>query len=586
MKPCRAELDIIVPMRLLTKGALFVPLLFQTLLAQAPQQPPKEPKEPTEQQKEEIESGIPITSELVRKTCSPCHKVDEKLRMSRISWRRTTPEGWEQTIKRMISLNNLKMEPADAREILRYLSNHLGLAPEEARPAAFEVEKRMIEYKYTANKDAEEVCIKCHSMGRVISQRRSKSEWELLIAMHRGYYPLSDFQAFRRGGPPQTTPGPDGRPPDNRHPMDKVIPHLSEALALKTPEWSAWSANMRAPKLAGRWAFSGYQTGKGFFYGVTTIRATEKEDEFQTETRYVRAKTGDVFTRQGKSIVYTGFQWRGRSFAGAPDKDPLREVMFLDRTQRELTGRWFTGAYDEIGIDVTLRRIGNDPLVLGLERAALQTGGTREVQIHGANFPADLAAAAIDFGPGVSVKRVVSATPDLAKVEVEVAKDAVIGPRDVGVAGALREGAAVVYDKIDGIKVRPQAGMARVGGINFPKQFQQFDAIAFSNGPDGKPDTKDDLNLGPIDVTWSIDEYTATFEDDDKAYVGVIDDNGLFTPNVDGPNPKRKNNADNYGDVWVVATLKLPDGKILRARAHLLVTVPLYIKFDQPEVAQ
>lgn len=585
MKLPRAEPDIIVPMRLLTKGALFVPLFFQ-LLAQPPQQPPKEPKEPTEQQKEEIESGIPISSELVRKTCSPCHKVDEKLRMSRISWRRTTPEGWEQTIKRMISLNNLKMEPADAREILRYLSNHLGLAPEEARPAAFEVEKRMIEYKYTANKDTEEVCIKCHSMGRVISQRRSKSEWELLIAMHRGYYPLSDFQAFRRGGPPQTTPGPDGRPPDNRHPMDKVIPHLSEALALKTPEWSAWSANMRAPKLAGKWAFSGYQTGKGFFYGVTTIGATDKEDEFQTETRYVRSKTGDVFTRQGKSIVYTGFQWRGRSFAGTPDKDPFREVMFLDRTQRELSGRWFTGAYDEIGIDVTLRRIGNDPLVLGLERAALQTGSTREIQIHGANFPANLSASAIDFGPGVSVKRVVSATPDLARVEVEVAKDAVIGPRDVGVAGAIREGAAVVYDKIDGIKVRPQAGMARVGGINFPKQFQQFDAIAFSNGPDGKPDTKDDLNLGPIDVTWSIDEYTATFEDDDKAYVGVIDDNGLFTPNVDGPNPKRKNHADNYGDVWVVATLKLPDGKILRARAHLLVTVPLYIKFDQPEVAQ
>ncbi|HYL75704.1 MAG TPA: quinohemoprotein amine dehydrogenase subunit alpha [Bryobacteraceae bacterium] len=572
-------------MRLLTKGALFVPLFFQ-LLAQPPQQPPKEPKEPTEQQKEEIESGIPITSELVRKTCSPCHRVDEKLRMSRISWRRTTPEGWEQTIKRMISLNNLKMEPAAAREILRYLADHLGLAPEEARPAAFEVEKRMIEYKYAANKDTEDVCSKCHSMGRVISQRRSKSEWELLIAMHRGYYPLSDFQAFRRGGPPQTTPGPDGRPPDNRHPMDKVIPHLTSALALTSPEWSAWSANMRAPKLAGRWAFSGYQTGKGFFYGVTTVRATDKEDEFQTETRYVRAKTGDVFTRQGKSIVYTGFQWRGRSFAGAPDRDPLREVMFLDRTQRELTGRWFTGAYDEIGIDVTLRRIGNDPLVLGLERAALQTGSTREMQIHGANFPSNLAASAIDFGPGVSVKRVISVTPDLARVEVEVAKDAVIGPRDVGVAGAIREGAAVVYDKIDGIKVRPQAGMARVGGINFPKQFQQFDAIAFSNGPDGKPDTKDDLNLGPVDVTWSIDEYTATFEDDDKAFVGVIDDNGLFTPNVDGPNPKRKNHADNYGDVWVVATLKLPDGKILRARAHLLVTVPLYIKFDQPEVAQ
>jgi quinohemoprotein amine dehydrogenase len=183
------------------------------------------------------------------------------------------------------------------------------------------------------------------------------------------------------------------------------------------------------------------------------------------------------------------------------------------------------------------------------------------------------------------VKRVLSATPELAKVEVEVAKTAGIGPRDIGVAGMYREGAAVVFDKIDAIKVRPQAGMARVGGIRFPKEFAQFEAVAYSNGADGKPDTKDDLDLGPIDVAWSIEEYTATFDDDDKQYVGTIDDNGLFTPNVDGPNLKRKNHADNYGDVWVIATYKLPDGRTLRARGHLLVTVPLYILFDQPEVA-
>ncbi len=568
-------------MRVLTVCAVFAAVLF----AQQ-QTTPKESKEPTEKEKEEIDSGIAIASELVRKTCSPCHKVDEKQRLSRISWRRTTPEGWEETIKRMISLDGLKLEPADAREILKYLADNLGLAPEEARPAAFEVEKRMIEYKYTAHKDAEEVCTKCHSMGRVISQRRSKTEWELLIAMHRGYYPLSDFQAFRRGGPPQTQPGPDGRPPDNRHPMEKVIPHLTDAFPLKTPEWSAWYPNMRAPKLAGRWAFSGYQPGKGFFYGVTTIKPSAKDDEFLTETRYTRVKTGEVVNRQGKAIVYTGFQWRGRSYTGSSDKDGLREVMFLDRNQRELSGRWFTGAYDETGIDVTLRRIGADPIVFGLDRIALQTGATREVQIHGMSFPANISPPAIDFGPGVTVKRVVSATLDLLKVEVEVAKNAAIGPRDVAVAGVNREAAAVVYDKIDSIKVRPQAGMARVGGTNFPKQFQQFEAVAYNNGADGKPDTKDDLNLGTVDVTWSIEEFTATFDDDDKQYVGTLDDNGLFTPNVDGPNPKRKNRADNYGDVWVVATLKLPDGKVLRARAHLLVTVPLYIKFDQPEVAQ
>ena len=559
-------------------------LLGQSLLAQKTPAPPA-PKEPTEKEKEEIDSGIPIASDAVRKACSPCHKADEKGRLTRISWRRTTPEGWEFTIKRMIGLNGLKIEPAEAREVLKYLANNLGLAPEEARAAAFEVEKRSDDYHYS-DKDVDGVCSKCHSLGRVISQRRSKGEWELLIAMHRGYYPLSDFQAFRRGGPPQTTPGPDGRPPDNRHPMEVVIPKLTEGLPLKTPEWSAWSANMRTPKLEGRWAFSGYQTGKGPYYGEMTIKPGANPDEFVTETQYVAVRSGRKVTRTGKALVYTGFQWRGRSHEGAADQDGLREVMFLDRNQRDLTGRWFTGAYEETGVDVKLVKIGSDPVVLGLDRSALQSGGTRTVRIYGANFPANITPSMLDFGRGITVLRVVSSAPDRIEAEVEVAKDAANGPRDVSVSGEVREAAAVVYDRIDAIKVRPQAGMARVGGANFPKQFQQFEAVAFHNGADGKPDTKDDLNLGPIDVTWSVEEYTATFDDNDKDYVGTLDDNGLFTPNIDGPNPKRPRNANNTGDVWVVATYKLPDGKVLRARAFLLVTVPLYVRFDQPEVAQ
>src|SRR5205823_2320911 len=180
-------------------------------------------------------------------------------------------------------------------------------------------------------------------------------------------------------------------------------------------------------------------------------------------------------------------------------KDGWREVMFLDRSQRELTGRWFTGGYEETGIDVTMTRIGNDPVVLGIDRRALPTGSTQEVSIYGANFPARVDAAAIDFGRGISVKRIVSASTGRIRLEVDVAKDAAPGPRDISVAGTVRPAAAVVYDKIDAIKVTPQAGMARVGGINFPKQLQQFEAVAFHNGADGKPDTKDDLNLGPID---------------------------------------------------------------------------------------
>jgi len=174
------------------------------------------------------------------------------------------------------------------------------------------------------------------------------------------------------------------------------------------------------------------------------------------------------------------------------------------------------------------------------------------------------------------------------KLELDIAKDAAIGPRDVFVAGASLAGGAVVFDKVDAIKVRPLAGMARVGGINFPKQLQQYEAIGYSNGQDGKPDTKDDLDLGPVEVVWGIEEYTATFGDEDKTYVGTLDDNGLFTPNVDGPNPDRRLRGNNVGDVWVVATYKPPsdvkDAKQIRARAHLVVTVPLYMRWLQ-EVA-
>ena len=79
--------------------------------------------------------------------------------------------------------------------------------------------------------------------------------------------------------------------------------------------------------------------------------------------------------------------------------------------------------------------------------------------------------------------------------------------------------------------------------------------------------------------TWTVEEYTATFDDHDKEYVGKLDANGLFTPNVDGPNPKRRGNGNNVGDVWVVATYKTAEGKTaVAARAHLLVTMPLYVR--------
>src|SRR5438105_10843202 len=514
------------------------------------QQPPASAPAADPDKKDE---GIPVTSALARQRCSSCHRADDQGRMTRISYRRSTPEGWEETIKRMVSLNDVKLEPSDARDIVRYLADYHGLAPEEVQPGAFEGERRAIDYKYAADKDTEETCIKCHSFGRVMLQRRTKAEWELLLAMHRGYYPLVDFQAFRRGGPPprDQQPGPDGRPPDNRHPMDKAIAHLTTAFPLTTPEWSAWSATMRPPRLQGKWALAGTELGKGPVYGIVTIAPQGSADtgDFTTETTFTYARSGKTVTRPGRPIVYTGFQWRGKS-------DDFRDVLSIDRDWRRATGRWFSGAYDEFGVDVRLVRVGADPVVLGTAEQRIRSGGAaQDVHIFGANLPAQISAADLNFGPGVTVDRVVGAAPDRLTVAVTVAANATAGRRAVYVAGASGEAEVAVYSAIDFIKVLPQAGLARVGGVNFPKQFQPFEAVAFANGPDGKPNTKDDIDLGLVDPTWSIEEFTATYDDDDKDFVGTIDAaTGLFTPNIDGPNPKRKHGTNNYGDVWVVAS--------------------------------
>src|SRR5262245_390186 len=564
-------------------GFAFLAALFLVSRASAqPQPPPAQGAAATTQNE-----GIPVQSDLVRSRCGSCHRSDDKGRMSRISYRRATPENWEKTIKRMVTLNKVNLDPADARNILKYLADHQGLAPEEERPIAFELERRMVEYTYAADKETADTCGSCHSIARVLSERRTKEEWELLIAMHRGYYPLVDNQpmnsgqGFRRQRALQTEPGQDGRPPDNRHPMDKAIEHLSKALPLTTADWSTWSAAMQTPKVAGRWAISGTAAGKGAVYGTVTITAdSSAPDSFTTETRYTVARSGETVTRTGKALIYTGYQWRGRG-AAAGATEPWREVLFIERDWKNMWGRWYTGAYDETGIDVKLVRLSSEPIVFGTSVTALKTSSSKTaVKIFGANLPASVRAEDIAVGQGVTA-RVVSARPDEIALEVDVAANAPVGPRDVSVAGTVKPSALVVYDKIDGIKVLPLAGMARVGGAVFPKQLQQFEAVGVNYGLDGKPDTPDDLNLGLVTVKWSVEEYTATFGDDDAQFVGSIDQNGLFTPNVDGPNPKRSGNRNNIGDVWVVAELVDADAKPvpkqMRARAHLLVTVPLYM---------
>jgi len=542
---------------------------------------------------EESEEGIPVTDALTISKCGTCHTKDAKGNLSRLSWIRTTPEGWSQAIKRMVRQNGLQISPTDARSIIKYLASDHGLAPEEAKPVMYMTEHRIVDETLIPNEAVRGGCASCHAFGQPMQWRRSKADWKLLQNLHVALYAQAEVM-YRR---PASAAGQEGPPdPNDRGPTqaDAALDFLSKNATLHTPEWEAWRARMRTPQLAGKWLVTASAPGKGRFVGEMTVEPGAGKDEFKTSVVLTSLKDGSTLKRTGSGIVYAGYAWRGRS-QGKPSaklddlNSEAREALWIAPNQASAEGRWYWGEYQEFGFDVKLVRA-SGPAVTAVAPYALKAGSQAvPVKIYGAGLPAGLAAGDIHLGSGVTVTKVVSATASEVDVQVDVAADATSGPRDAEVKGAVLERAVPVFHKIDYIKVTPETALAHLGSDVHPKGYQQFEAIGYENGPDGKPNTADDVALGPVDVDWKVEEFLAVYNDDDKAFVGQLGPTALFTPASDGPNPKRKFSRNNYGDVWVVATAKTEKdkfGKPLSGRAYMVVTVPSYQRWDQPEVSQ
>lgn len=559
---------------------------------------------------EKGEEGIPVTEPLVISRCGTCHQKDEKGNLSRISWIRTTPEGWEEAIKRMVRLNGLTIEPAEARSILKYLATYHGLSPEEAKPFMYIPEHR-IQDEVIPNENIRGTCNNCHALGKALSWRRSKEDWKLLANMHVAFFPQAEA-AFRRNPMADAAGGRGGRggaatptaaatPAGGAtapQPIDETIDFLGQNYGLHNPQWANWQARMRPARLAGKWVLSAWLPGKGRYTGEMLIEAGAAENEFKTTTTLKSVKDGSKIVRTGTSLVYSGYSWRGRTKSAAlrpnatpddPNQD-IREVMWVSPDQSSAEGRWFWGYYQEFGFDVKMFRATGAPVLLTTDLPSLKTGAQNaRLRILGEALPANLAAADLDLGTGVTVKRIVSHTAAEIVAEVDVADKAVSGKRDIAIPGAVMQSAFAVYDHVDYIKVTPETSIARLGGDVHPKGYQQLDAVGYQRGADGKPNTADDVELGPVEVSWSVEEFYAVYGDDDKEFVGTLNSTGFFTPSLDGPNPQRKFKRNNYGDVWAVATAKNEkdkDGKPLVGKSYLIVTVPLYIQWDQPEVAK
>jgi quinohemoprotein amine dehydrogenase len=540
------------------------------------------------------EGGIPVTSDLVRNACGACHEQDDEGRMTRISYERKTPEAWELTLKRMMRTGRVQLSPEQAKHVVRYLSDEHGLAPAEARAVLYRAEKRPT-LETPVTDEVGETCDRCHQASQYLTQRRSKEEWHLLKGMHLGYYPIIEYQTFR--GPAPGERGPDDAPrssssgaaaaspapDDERWRVDRVLDVLAEKYGLETAEWKEFQAKRSPVDLSGRWLLTTHQPTKGPVSGTFTFE--KSVDGYSTRAELVLAD-GTTERRTGRGVLYTDLTWRGRS-EGATLQD-RREVLALSDDGSALEGRFFRGEYGELGLDVRLVRLGSDARVgVVVPRAVASPASgtaTASVRILGANFPASVAPSSLDFGPGVRVSRVRSQAPDRIELDLEVSADAPAGRRHVRVGAAAALDAFAVYRSIDYVEVRPREGLARTGGGAIAKQFIQFEAVGFANGPDGDPLTADDVELNPVSPEWSLEEYHVIHEDEDLRFVGAIDQNGYFTPAIDGPNPERKHKTNNMGDVWAVATWTPPGAsRPIRGRAHLIVAPPIYTYWDFKE---
>jgi quinohemoprotein amine dehydrogenase len=501
----------------------------------------------------QADAGIPVTDALVRAKCGSCHAADERGNMQRLSWSRATPEGWQASIKRMVTENGVAMTPTEGRAIVKYLSARHGLAPDEARPVMYAVERRTRDEAGTVNEALIDACTKCHQAARALSWRRTPEEWKQFVERHAARYQVASSAA--------------------------AIAALAEAAPLHTPAWAAWTARAQAPALAGRWLVTAHLPGHGNFRGEMEVAAIGP-DEFTTRTQLRAVDGPTVLTRTGRGLAFAGTAWRGRSSGstpagGAPD-DPsndAQEAMLIAADGNSAAGRWFWGQYQELGFDVTLRRPATEATLLLVEPPSLKIGSRgNRIRLIGEAFPTQVTAADLSAGPGATVRRIVSSTPGEIVAEVDIAGDAAPGRRTVSFRSSTLEGALAIYDRVDYLKVVPDSSLAAFGNQTYPRGFQQFEAIAYHRGADGKRRTADDVALGPVPAVWSMKTFYE-IDQNKQDHVGTLTQGGFFTPAATNP-------GANY-DVWIIATAADAgaDATPLVGKSYLVVTVPTY-SFD------
>jgi len=487
---------------------------------------------------------------LISDHCSGCHMASEDGTFSRISYIRKTPEGWDMSIARMMIFHGLEIEAQDRRALVKFLSDTQGLALSETAAHRDILEQKHNVIEKGADPDLMAMCARCHTYARPALQRRDKQEWQNLVHMHLGQWASIEYQMLARER--------DWR----ADALGPVSDKLAKLYPLKTAAWTDWKTT-KWNDMAGEWRITGHEAGSGDFQGVMHVAALG-DDKYQVNYDLVSPE-GKAVTGTGKSIVYTGYEWRGTSLIGG---EKYREIWAASTDGTHMAGRIFKKDHPETGSSITAwRKTPKAHGIMTIVPSSLRVGIDTEMTINGLNLSGDVTI------PGAKVT-VISASADLITLQATATGD-VMGPVQVSVGQDQAPQPVALYAQVDFLKVTPEYGISRVGGGGgaIPKVMSQFEATGYSFGPDGLAGTADDVRLGILPVTWAVDNYSpAAAQMQDAKYAGHITDKGNFIPAIAGPNPERKYGTNNAGDLKVIATYG--DGtRILTAQAHLIATV-------------
>lgn len=504
----------------------------------------------------------PGGQDLVNTNCMGCHlPTDEGL--SRISYQRKTPEGWEMTINRMQKIHGLNISnqhiPTDAsamHTLVKHLSDTQGLAPSETDGVRY-----LLEHDLNREEDFEplisETCGRCHSGARVALQRRSEKEWNYLVDFHLGQWPSTEYSLYGR----------------DRNWLkiarEEVVPKLAKDYPLKNAAWEQWQAAPK-PQLSGAWSFSGHMPGKGFF--TATMQATQTDDDYYNLSASGQYLNGDTFTGKGKAVVYTGFEWRGNINFG---DIKLRQVFAASPDGQSMNGRFYQKGQELMGMRIEALKASSVTKISDVFPSSIRRGETQTIVIAGTGLNAK------PSFDGVELVSIISQSEHRIEAKISAAADGQAQYAGIRIGNASTENQLAIYNNVDALEVIPPYGIARIGGNggSAPKLNTIFRAQGIDYGDDRIAGTADDLQLGFIDnVSWQALPRDAVAEhDEDVKFAGKMDSaTGVYSPAVAGPNPARKRSTNNAGNLNVKATLNDSDTEV-SALGRLLVAVQVWV---------